>query len=120
MSRDGVMFLVVVFLVILTWFIFANEGKFTGFATVQEKYSDMDYLGVFYDAGKGAAFALEYDVFFEEESKGHFSSAIEVCQTLFPSSEKVWETSVVGEKQIFTSRLGKKKQIDPYANYCYG
>ena len=120
MSRDGVVFLVIIFLIVLTWFVFANDGKFTGFATVQDKYSDMDYLGVFYDAGKGTAFALEYDVFFDGESKGHFSSALEVCQTFFPSSEKVWETRVSGDKETFTSRLGKKKQIDSYANYFYG
>ena len=120
MSRDGVVLLILLVFVVFAWFIFSNGGKFTGFATVQQKYPDMQYLGVFYDAGKGATFASEYDVFLDGESKGHFSSAIEACQTFFPSSQKVWETSVMGDKYAFTSRSGKKSGKESYANYCYG
>ncbi len=120
MSRGGVLILFLIVIGVAAWFMFANDGKFTGFATVEQKYPDMVYLGTFYDAGKGNTYASDYDVFMDGVSKGHFDSALEACKLFFPKSEKVWETSVAGEKESFSSRSGKRSVRDSYANYCYG
>mgnify|MGYP001593459535 CR=1 FL=1 len=119
MTKDVIMFLIIIGIIVFGWVYFTNDGKFTGFTT-SNKYNDFQILGDFYDAGKGDIFTSEFDVFVDGYSKGRFSSALEVCQTLYPSSEKVWETGVIGEKELFTSRNGKKKTMDSYVNHCYG
>jgi hypothetical protein len=88
--------------------------------TVENFHTDSQFVasGEFYDAGYGRYFASSYDVFVHGISKGHFNSALEACQTLFPNSVKVDETNSRGIIYFFTNRNGNKNAKESFLNIC--
>ncbi len=121
-----VLLAVIISLVLSVMYLGYNYQATGETISITDKYPTLNYLGTFYDAGKGEIFTDEYDVFAGEESKGYFpdKTALEICNELFSEngkSVKVWSPKETKFRLVFTFEGTTKTEYrNAYPNYCYG
>lgn len=112
--------ILLIFIIIgaILWF-FVIKGSIGGFS-VNDNFPGMTYAGSFYDIARGDNFLKNYDVFVDGKSLNiYFSSALDVCQTIYPGSKEVYESSITEDRFNFTSSDGKTRTDNGYENFCY-